>query len=209
MAMPYTRAPSASQAKRSVAGINRGGRPATISGGGEILGRRIRQARAVEDALRLVAHAQHGVANGARRLVLAVGAAAIGGAADAGHQRERPLDHADDLAERDEVLGPGEAIAAHLAAVAVQEPGLAQIGENQLEELARYVGPGRDAVHRDRRAAHGGLGEKKHRAQRVAGTLGQHNITAMARYCGMRKAGFSLCRAFLFEEASGLPDYGD
>src|SRR3569623_538189 len=78
--------------------------------------------------------------------------------------------------------------------------GRAQIGENQLEELARDVGFARDAVHRDRRAAGRSVGEEEHRAQRVAGTLCQHNISAMARYCGERKAGFSLIPQHLYGE---------
>ena len=147
----------------------------------QILGDGIGQAGAVEDARGLVAHARHRDADRAARLALAIGAAAVRGAADARDERQRPLDHADDLAQRNQVRRARQAISAHLAAMAVDEPGLAQIGEDQFEEFARHVGAVGDAVHRDRRPARGRFGQIEHRAERVTGTLRQHSAILYLR----------------------------
>ena len=142
------------------------------SGGGEILGARVGQAGAVEDPRGLVADAHHRQPDRAIRLAAAVQARAVGGAADAGHQRERPLDHPDDVTHRDQMGRPRQPVPAHLAAMTVQEAGVPEVGEDQFQELARHVGTQGDPRHRDRRAARRRLGEEQHRAERVAGTLG-------------------------------------
>src|SRR3546814_1240009 len=104
-----------------------------------ILGGGVRKAGAVQDARGFVAHAHHRVADRACRFVLAILAAPVGGAADARHQRQRPFDDADDLAQRHEVGGLGQVIAAQFAAPADEQSGVAQVGEDKLERSEEHT----------------------------------------------------------------------
>src|SRR3546814_7054751 len=69
------------------------------------------------------------------------------------------------------------------------QSGVAQVGEDKREELARHVGVRGDAVHRDRRAAGGCLSKIEHRAERVTGTLRQHDRAMSAHYGASRARG--------------------
>src|SRR3546814_12163493 len=79
-----------------------------------------------------------------RRLVLAVVAAAIGGAADAGHKRKRAFDRADDIAKGNQVRRFGQAETARLAAIADDQPRLSQFGQDDFKNFARHGSFGRD-----------------------------------------------------------------
>ena len=106
---------------------------------------------------------------------------------DAVRRRDAAIHHADDLAQRNQVRRARQAIPPHLATVRMQESGLTQVGQDQLEELARHIRLGRDPVHRDRRATLGLLCQEKHCAKRISGTLRQHAIL-MPILCGGGKA---------------------
>ena len=99
----------------------------------------------------------------------------------------RFVDHPDDLAQRDQVRGPRQTIAAHLAAVAVQQAGVAQVGEDQLQELPGHVRLGGDAGHRGGGRCRRPGGQEEHRTQRITGPLGQHGASMDPKW-GERKA---------------------
>src|SRR3546814_12236204 len=80
-------------------------------------------------------------------------------------------------------------IAAQFATPADEQSGVAQVGKDKLEKLARHVGVRGDAVHRDRRAAGGCLSKIEHRAERVTGTLRQHDRAMSAHYGASRARG--------------------
>ena len=88
----------------------------------------------------------------------------------AAHRRQRPLDGADDVGQGDLLGRLGEPVAAVRAALAAHEPGVAQVGEDVLEELRGDRLGGGQRVALDRPAAGGG--ELGGGAQRVVGPGG-------------------------------------
>src|SRR5882757_4070631 len=81
---------------------------------------------------------EHQMSDLACRLI-AVFTALILGAAGARNRRERPVEHAHDMADLDLVGRARQAIAAFLALAALDEPGIAQFAQNGVEEFLRNV----------------------------------------------------------------------
>jgi len=84
------------------------------------------------------AHIQHHLAH-FTFVLIAIVAGAIVGLAGAGDRRKRAIERTDDVADGDLVGRAGEAEAAALAFAAQNETGIAKLGENIVEKLARYM----------------------------------------------------------------------
>ncbi len=139
----------------------------------------ISQAGVVEDRGSLVANHSHDLADGADRFLETVGAALIGGLADARHQRQRPLDQPDDLAEADRRGRSRQPITAHLPPVAGHQPTVLELQQDDLEEFARQLLVRGDRAHRHRRDARG-AGQEDQGTKGVTRTLGQHDAPGNA-----------------------------
>src|SRR5688572_15636642 len=82
-----------------------------------------------------VANFLHCQANSACFLVQTLVAAPVGRLADAGRQRQRTVQHANDLADRDVAGLPGQDVSASPSFFAVQQAMAFQFQEDRLEEL--------------------------------------------------------------------------
>src|SRR4051794_39882895 len=98
----------------------------------------------------------------------------------AADRRERPLDRADDVGDRDLRGGPVEPVAALGAALAAHEAGVAQVAQDVLEELQRDPLRLRDGVAL-RRPVAVGRGELDRGADRVVDLGGDAHRRALSR----------------------------
>jgi len=101
-----------------------------------VLGDGLGEGRMIEHVALGFDHAGKDVADLAGPLVLAVGAAAIGDAAQARKRRNRAIDDAQNLAERHAIRRHQQVVAAMLPPLALQDAVALQLQQNLLEKFA-------------------------------------------------------------------------